>query len=69
MGMNNNELEGKAKELKGKVKQAVGDVTNNPDLHDEGVADEAAGEVQNTYGRATRKVGEVVEDIGAAIKK
>jgi uncharacterized protein YjbJ (UPF0337 family) len=67
--MNRNELEGKAKELKGKVKQAAGDLTNNPDLHDEGVADETAGGTQNAFGRVTRKVGEAIEDVGAAIKK
>ena len=39
--MNRDELEGKAKELKGKMKQAGGDLVNNEELHDEGVADEA----------------------------
>jgi hypothetical protein len=35
--MNRDEIEGKAETLKGRVKQAAGDLTNNPDLHDEGV--------------------------------
>lgn len=67
--MNRDELEGKAEALKGKVKQTAGDVTNDPELHDEGVADEAAGNVQDAFGHAKRKVGEAVEDIGKAIKK
>lgn len=67
--MNRDELEGKAEALKGKVKQAAGDLTDDPDLHDEGVADEAAGETQNAFGKAKRKVGEVIEDIGKAVKK
>ena len=67
--MNRDELEGKAEALKGKIKQAAGDVTNNPDLHDEGVADEAAGDTQDTIGHARRKVGEVIEDVGEKIKK
>jgi uncharacterized protein YjbJ (UPF0337 family) len=67
--MNRDELEGKAQALKGKVKQAAGDVTDNQDLHDEGVADEAAGKTQDTFGRAKRKVGETIEDVGNAIKK
>ena len=67
--MNRDELEGKAEALKGKVKQATGDLTNNPDLHDEGVADEVAGNTQDTLGRARRKVGEAIEDIGNTIKK
>ena len=67
--MNRDELEGKAEALKGKVKQATGDLTNNPDLHDEGVADEVAGKTQDTLGRARRKVGEAIKDVGNAIKK
>jgi uncharacterized protein YjbJ (UPF0337 family) len=67
--MNRDELEGKAEALKGKVKQAAGDITNDPDLHDEGVADEVAGNTQDTLGRARRKVGEAIEDVGEAIKK
>ena len=67
--MNRDELEGKANVVKGKVKQAAGDLTDDPQLHDEGVADEAAGNVQDTIGRGRRKVGEAIEDLGDAIKK
>jgi len=67
--MNRDELEGKAEALKGRIKQAAGDLTNDPDLHDEGVVDEAAGQTQDTIGRARRKVGETIEDIGNAIKR
>lgn len=67
--MNRDELEGKATGLKGQVKQVAGDLTNNPTLHDEGVADEAAGDAQETFGRVKRNVGEAIEDIGAAVKK
>ena len=67
--MNQDELKGKAEALKGKVKQAAGDLTDDPNLHDEGVADEAAGDLQDAYGQAKRKVGEVVENVGKTIKK
>ena len=67
--MNRDEIEGKAEALKGKIKQATGDLTDNPDLHDEGVADEAAGKTQDAIGGARRKVGEVIKDVGEAIKK
>jgi uncharacterized protein YjbJ (UPF0337 family) len=67
--MNRDELEGKGEQLKGKVKQGVGDLTDNERLHDEGVADEAAGEVQEGVGRARRKVGEAISDIGDEIKR
>ena len=67
--MNRDEVEGKAEALKGKMKQAAGDLTDDPDLHDEGVADEAAGKTQDAFGKARRKVGEAIEDMGNAIKK
>ena len=67
--MNRDEVEGKAEALKGKVKQGVGELTEDPDLIDEGVADEAAGNTQDAFGKARRKVGEAVQDIGKAIKR
>jgi len=67
--MNRDELEGKTEAVKGKIKQAAGDLTDDPALHDEGVADEVAGKTQDTLGHARRKVGEVIEDIGNAVKK
>jgi uncharacterized protein YjbJ (UPF0337 family) len=67
--MNRDEMDGKTNKVKGKVKQAVGDLTDNERMHDEGVADEAAGDVQEGFGRARRKVGEAVEDIGEDIKR
>ena len=67
--MNRDEIEGRAEQVKGKVKKAVGDLTDNERLHDEGAADEAAGDVQEGFGRARRKVGEAIEDIGENIKK
>ena len=67
--MNRDEAKGKAEALKGKAKQATGDLTDDPNLHDEGVSDEAAGKAKDAFGRAKRKVGEAVEDIGKTIKK
>jgi uncharacterized protein YjbJ (UPF0337 family) len=67
--MNRDELEGKAEQVKGKVKKAVGDLTDDERLHDEGEVDEAAGDVQEGYGRARRKVGEAIEDLGNKVKR
>ena len=66
--MNRDELDGKGDQLKGKLKQAAGDLTDNDRLHDEGVADEAAGDVQEGFGRGRRKVGEAIEDLGEKLK-
>lgn len=67
--MNRDEMKGKTDQLKGKIKQAAGDLTDNDQLHDEGVADEAAGDVQEGFGRGRRKIGEAIEDIGEDIKR
>jgi len=67
--MNRDELKGKTETAKGKLKQAVGDLTDDPALHDEGVADEVAGRTQDAFGRAKRKVGEAVEHVGKTIKR
>jgi uncharacterized protein YjbJ (UPF0337 family) len=67
--MNRDEIDGKAEALKGKIKQATGDLTDDETLRDEGVADEAAGDTQATIGKGRRKVGEFVEDVGNSIKK
>jgi uncharacterized protein YjbJ (UPF0337 family) len=67
--MNKDELNGKMDQMRGKLKQAAGDLTDNDRLHDEGVADEAAGDVQEGFGRGRRKVGEAVEDLGEKLKR
>ena len=66
---NRDELDGQSEQVKGKVKQAWGDLTDDERLRNEGEADEAAGEVQEGFGRARRKVGEAIEDIGDDIKR
>jgi uncharacterized protein YjbJ (UPF0337 family) len=67
--MNRDEIEGQAEALKGKVKQGVGNLTDDPQLRDEGADDEAAGNAQKAFGTAKRKVGEVIEEAGKTIKK
>ena len=56
------------KELKGKAKQAWGHATHDPATHDEGVADEVAGNVEEGFGKARRKVGEALHDVAHKIK-
>lgn len=67
--MNRDQLEGKGDIVKGKFKQAAGNLTDDPALHDEGVADEAQGKAKDAYGKVKEKVGETVEDVGRAIKR
>jgi uncharacterized protein YjbJ (UPF0337 family) len=67
--MNRDELNGKSDQVKGKAKQAWGDVTDNERLHDEGVADETAGKVEEGFGKGRRKIGEALDDIADRIKE
>ena len=67
--MNRDEAQGKTDQLKGKVKQAAGDLTDDERLHDEGVADEASGKVQEGFGKGRRKIGEALEDLGDTLKR
>jgi uncharacterized protein YjbJ (UPF0337 family) len=66
---NKDELAGKAEQIKGKVKQAIGSAADDPELQDEGLADEAGGEIREGFGTVKRKVGEAVKDLGDAIKR
>lgn len=67
--MNRDEVKGRTDQVKGKIKQAAGDLTDDERLRDEGVADEVAGDIQEGLGRGRRKVGEAIEDIGENIKR
>ena len=66
--MNKDELDGNVDQVKGKVKQAVGNATGDQALHDEGVVDEAAGKVEAGFGTARRKVGEALHEVANKIK-
>jgi uncharacterized protein YjbJ (UPF0337 family) len=66
--MNRNELDGKIDRLKGNIKESVGEATNDERLRDEGIADQAAGEVQEGFGKARRKVGDALHDVAHKIK-
>jgi uncharacterized protein YjbJ (UPF0337 family) len=66
---NKDEAEGKADQVKGRVKQAVGDLTGDDRQRSEGAADEVSGDVQEGVGKAKRKVGDAIENLGDTIKK
>ena len=67
--LNKDEMEGKGKQVKGKVKEEFGKWTGNRPLEDEGEADQTEGEVEEGIGKARRKVGETVEKVGKAISR
>ena len=64
---NKDEAEGKWEQVKGTVKNKVGEVTGDRDLEAEGDAQNAAGEGQETWGKFKRGVGDAVDAVGDAI--
>ena len=66
---NKDEFKGKTEAVKGRAKQAAGDLTDDPDLQAEGEAQEVGGKVQKGFGKARREVGNAIKDVGDAIKR
>ncbi len=56
-------------QVKGKVKQAVGDLTDNEDLKKEGDADEKAGEVKEFVEDAKDKADDLIDTVKDKITK
>jgi uncharacterized protein YjbJ (UPF0337 family) len=53
-------MTGKTEQMKGKAKEAVGDLTGNEELKSEGKADRQGGELKEKVGEAIDKVKDVV---------
>ena len=49
-----NEIAGKAHEVKGKINEKAGELTNDPDLEGKGISERIAGIVQKKLGRVQR---------------
>jgi uncharacterized protein YjbJ (UPF0337 family) len=67
--MTEHEVHGKTEQIKGKAKEAVGVLTGDKKLEHKGSIQRAEGTVEEGLGKASRKVGEVLTDIGDTIKK
>lgn len=53
----------KLDDLKGRAKEAAGDMSDNEDLEREGQIDQAKAKVKDKASRATDEVGDKVKDI------
>ena len=56
-------MEGKADDLKGRAKEAAGDLTDNDDLKREGKSDQASGKVKDFLEDAKDKGEEIVDKV------
>ena len=66
---NKNERDGNIDQAKGKVKQAIGGLTDNEKLKAEGKVDETVGKAKTAVGQVQKKVGAAIEDVGKAVKR
>ena len=53
----------KIQDLKGKAKEAVGDVTGNEDLENKGKTDQAKASVKDAVGKVVDTVKDKVDDV------
>jgi uncharacterized protein YjbJ (UPF0337 family) len=67
--LHKDEVAGKIDQAKGKIKQKVGDATDDPRLVDEGLDDEATGEVKEGVGAAKRKVADAADKVAETIRR
>ena len=56
-------MDGQVDDLKGRAKEAAGDLTDNDDLKREGKTDQAAGKVKEKVGDAKDWVEDKIDDI------
>ena len=66
---NRDEMEGKYEQAKGSVKEGFGRMTGDEQMETEGSADKLKGDFQEGWGGTKRKVGDILEDAGDAIKR
>jgi uncharacterized protein YjbJ (UPF0337 family) len=56
-------VSGESDQMKGRIKQAAGDLTDDGDLKREGQRDEAAGKLKNTVDDVKDKVDDAIDSV------
>ncbi len=56
-------------DLKGRVKEAAGDITDNDDLKKEGKTDHASGKAKDTIDKVEDKAKDLVDDVRDKLHK
>lgn len=67
--MRQQEVGGKVKKVKGSVKEAVGILSGDRKLEREGSLQRTEGAIEEGLGKARRKVGEALTNLGNAVRK
>ena len=69
MRINDDEVKGNVDKASGTVKEKMGRAMGDPILENEGADQRTGGDIQAGFGKARRKVGEAVEDLGEKLGK
>ncbi|MGD9905658.1 MAG: CsbD family protein [Vicinamibacterales bacterium] len=67
--LHKDEVAGKAEQLKGKMKEKLGEFTQDPHLVEEGRDDQVEGAVKEDVGTAKRKVADAAERVADAVRR
>lgn len=66
--MNRQEIHGRTKSRRGRVNEAKGVLTENPRLERHGMQQRCEGTIESFVGEIRRRIGEMIERLGTAIK-
>jgi uncharacterized protein YjbJ (UPF0337 family) len=66
--MNKDRVEGKVKDIAGRVERQAGEWTDDPKMQVKGAAKQAEGKVQNTWGKTKDATKQAADDAKAASK-
>ena len=67
--MNSDTIKGELKQVSGKIKEKIGDLTNDKARQAEGAKDVLAGKAQVAYGKRREKVEHAAEEVGKQAEK
>ncbi len=66
--MNKDRVEGKVKDVAGRVERQAGEWTDDPKLQVKGAAKQAEGKVQNAWGKAKDTAKQTADNVNASSK-
>ncbi|HMJ82092.1 MAG TPA: CsbD family protein [Vicinamibacterales bacterium] len=66
---NRDEIQGRIDQTAGEIKRRIGRASGDAALESEGLNQRDAGDIEHGFGKARRKVGEAIRDVGNKIKR
>ena len=66
--MNKDRVEGKVKDVAGRVERQAGEWTDDPKMQVKGAAKQAEGKVQNAWGKAKDATKQTADDVNSSSK-